>query len=560
MTMRPRAGRSGWSFCQVCPGLTRVPRGGTPRLARVLAAITSLVLMGQTAGLDSRAAPLDPVPPLAPFPIPVGPGIYLLGALQPSAAYVVETSAGLVLIDSGLRSDAGPVKSQMERLGLDWKAIRAILLTHAHWDHCGGAEHLRAETGARVHAGSGDADVLRRGGPREALYSAFAPPEEAEFHPTTIDVELRGGEVLEFGDVRFRALSLPGHTPGSVCYLMERPGFRALFAGDVISMLQGDEHSPQRIWRPLGTYSAYLPPRYRGDAGAYLESLRALKALPVPDLILPGHPRSDPVPQSPRLSAERWSEILDRGIAELTRLSDRYRADGADFLDGEPKRLQPGVLYLGDFRGRAVYALIEETNLLLVDAPGPGLRKFLEERLPVVGLKGAGPSVVLLTSTDPASTAGLGELCEWSHPTVVTPQGAVDAARRCCPPDTAVVAADRWPGREALGLTAIPLRGPGSVLTAYSCRRAGKLVLLTGAFPLGAAPDGDRRGIAGPGDSRNDAMDYLASVFRLGESKPDLWLPADPVSGRNANLYDDEWQSILEESYRSGYRLVPKAP
>jgi hypothetical protein len=67
-------------------------------------------------------------------------------------------------------------------------------------------------------------------------------------------------------------------------------------------MLRGDEQSHDRIWRPLGTYSAYMPPRYRGDARAYAASLRALRALPVPDLVLPGHPRADRTPQPARLS------------------------------------------------------------------------------------------------------------------------------------------------------------------------------------------------------------------------------------------------------------------
>ena len=67
----------------------------------------------------------------------------MLGGLSPSAAYVVETSDGLILVDSGLAADAAPLKSQMAELGLDWRRLRAILLTHAHGDHTGGAEALR---------------------------------------------------------------------------------------------------------------------------------------------------------------------------------------------------------------------------------------------------------------------------------------------------------------------------------------------------------------------------------------------------------------------------------
>ena len=42
-----------------------------------------------------------------------------------------QTPEGLVLVDSGLEDDAGPLKAQIAQLGLDWRGIRAILLTHA---------------------------------------------------------------------------------------------------------------------------------------------------------------------------------------------------------------------------------------------------------------------------------------------------------------------------------------------------------------------------------------------------------------------------------------------
>src|SRR5262249_45058062 len=157
------------------------------------------------------------------------------------------------------------------------------LLTHAHGDHCGGAEELRKRTGARVYAGSGDAAVLRAGEPREAFFSAFYMPYHVP-HPTAIDVELVGGETLDFGDVRFQVLATPGHTPGSTCYLLEKGKLRALFAGDVITMLLGEDQPRLHVRKALGIYSAYLAPRYRGDARSYLASLHMLRSLPVPDL------------------------------------------------------------------------------------------------------------------------------------------------------------------------------------------------------------------------------------------------------------------------------------
>ena len=134
-------------------------------------------------------------------------------------------------------------------------------------------------------------------------------------------------------------------------------------------MLRGDDQPRTELGKPLGTYSTYLAPRYRGDARDYLETLARLRKMPVPDLVLPGHPRADVSPQSPCLSQQRWQSLLDAGIADLNMVLSRYAADGPDFLDGTPKALLPELYYLGDFRGSAVYAFLASSKLFLVKSP-----------------------------------------------------------------------------------------------------------------------------------------------------------------------------------------------
>ena len=60
---------------------------------------------------------VDRVPLLGTTPMTIVPGLHLLGGLEPAAAYVVETSRGLVLVDSGLRGDASVLKSQLGQPG-----------------------------------------------------------------------------------------------------------------------------------------------------------------------------------------------------------------------------------------------------------------------------------------------------------------------------------------------------------------------------------------------------------------------------------------------------------
>jgi glyoxylase-like metal-dependent hydrolase (beta-lactamase superfamily II) len=473
--------------------------------------------------------------------VSVAPGVYLLGRTKPAVAYAVETSEGLVLIDSGLEADAEAVIAQLDELHLGVGSLRAILLTHVHADHSLGAEHLRARTGAKVYAGRADCPPLRQGGPREAFFSTFYMPQVTT-HATTVDVELAGEETLAFGDTHFRAIATPGHTPGSICYLLERPDLRALFTGDVVQCL-----NPAR-GGDLGTYAAYLPPLYRGDAHDYLASLRRLRALPLPDLVLPGHPQMDPSPQSPHVTAERWQSLMDQGITEMERLLARYETDGADFLDGTPKELLPGLHYLGNF-GRAVYCLNGPKGLFFFDAPGgPMLVDFLARRFRKLGWTERKPTAVCLTSADEEATAGLAELIRGTGCAVVAPKAGLEEIRRLSPTGTKILTEDDIEKQGWFEGRAIPLAGRGRAPLAYQVKWAGKTVLFSGRIPVkfsGPAMERLHREVTGPS---GQVESYRKSLDRLARIHPDLWLPAVPVHGQNANLYDDDWTKVLKQN------------
>jgi glyoxylase-like metal-dependent hydrolase (beta-lactamase superfamily II) len=456
---------------------------------------------------------------------------------------------GLVVIDSGLKPDAARLMSQIAALGLDAKRIRAILLTHVHGDHTGGADSVRSITGAKVYIGSKDAAALRKGAPREAFFSVFSMPDD-DPHPSAVDVELQGDEVLDFGDTHFRAIATPGHTPGSICYMMERGRFRALFAGDVISQLLGrvEDHSPER--NPLGTYSAYLPPRYRGDAEDYLASLRKLRALPVPDLLLPGHPRDDPSPQSPQLSPERWKAMLDQGITELETLVAHYDADGASFLEDTPRRLLPDLYYLGRFQGVAVYGFLAKSQFFVVNAPGgTGLSSFVKSSLLRLGIGSVRPFAVLLTSCDYEATAGLKELVETFQARVVAPSAGLQEVQGECPAGTQYVSAEDLPKKDWFSVSPLLLEGWGSSSAAYAVPWSGKTVLFSGRTPAILDQDTSERLFLTLTRSRTQTMEFLLSIRRVEGVRPALWLPAVPKQTQNANIYPPEWNDVIGKNY-----------
>ncbi len=488
------------------------------------------------------------VPSLGQSSVRVAPALYMIGDLGPSAAYAVDTTDGLILVDSGLDKDAARLKAEMAKLGLDWKRVRTILLTHAHGDHTGGAAALRLATGAKVYAGVGDAEIISVGGPREAVFSTFYMPEHTP-HPTTVDVALKGGETIALGDVRVQAVPAPGHTPGSMCYSVDHGDYRAFFAGDVIMMLRGDDQPRTELGKPLGTYSTYLSPRYRGNAKDYLETLERLRKMPVPDLVLPGHPRADVSAQSPCLSQDRWQSLLDAGIADLNTVLSRYAADGADFLDGAPKEILPELYYLGDFRGSAIYAFFASSKLFLVDAPGgPGLLEFLKNQLRQLGREPRDPTAVLLTSCGNSATAGLAELIEKCRIDVFASTDGFEQLMESLPPGTKITKAEELPDKAWFPVISIPLRGVGFAPMAYEVTWSGKKVLFTGAIPLLVTQESGQSLIRELTGATGDIRGYFASLRELQVRKPDLWLPAIPIDDQNANLYKNDWAHVIEDN------------
>jgi glyoxylase-like metal-dependent hydrolase (beta-lactamase superfamily II) len=527
---------------------------------------------GDRSGIDGKkpenvAIAVADAPVLEPRAMTIVPGIHMLGGLSPSAAYVVETSEGLVLIDSGLRADAGPVRADLSTLKLEESRVRAVLLTHAHGDHTGGAGYFREKTGARIYAGRADAAILEAGGPREAFFSTFHVPSENP-HRTTIDVKIDGGESIEFGDARFHAIATPGHTPGSVCWLLEYKSIIALFSGDVIMGLVGDLNSRGEIAKPLGTYSAYLAPRYRGDATAFLTSLRALRKLDRVDLILPGHPRMDSIPTSPAISRKRRLEMIDRGIADMRSLISRYQTDGANHLDGIPKKLADDLYYFGDRDRFAIYGLILADRFYLVNAPGgPGIVDFLREGFRKLKIEPLVPTDVILTDIGPDETSGLKDLLTQTQVRIFTSAEGVAPIKNRSPEGTIVIAANDSSISDSLGLSIEPiaLRVPGRAPLVWRIRLKKKSALVTGSLPVDVdqALEADfvRR------FSENEAAidDSLDALDQLRGLKPDLWIPTVAVDGQNACLYDNSWAEILDrdrsliERARSVNRLLKQA-
>lgn len=177
---------------------------------------------------------------------------------------VIEGGDGLILIEGHAGLSFERERRAMQAVGLDPDQVKYVLTTHEHGDHSPGAYLWRVTTGAKFVCSEEMAYTLQHHIPQSTGYGLHPPV------PT--DIRIQTDEDLDLCGVKVRAVRLPGHTFGSMGWLVERGGKKYVAIGDLIM--------PDGV---LG-YSGSI----NFSASDALASLRKLDALGV-DFILPGH-------------------------------------------------------------------------------------------------------------------------------------------------------------------------------------------------------------------------------------------------------------------------------
>ena len=149
---------------------------------------------------------------------------YMIMGVLANNVYIVSDGEGTMVVDPSCSADK--ILAALGERKLD-----AIVLTHSHFDHTGAAAELREATGAPVIASAIDAPLIEE--PCDEDLSTRGVP-------CPVDRTVAHGDVVEVGNMKWKVIATPGHTPGSIC-LFDIPqfgnhpkGLPVLLSGDTL--------------------------------------------------------------------------------------------------------------------------------------------------------------------------------------------------------------------------------------------------------------------------------------------------------------------------------------
>jgi metallo-beta-lactamase class B len=131
--------------------------------------------------------------------------LYFIG-IRAVCTHLIDTGAGLIVIDPGYYESLEIIKGNIEKLGFKLSDLKYIVVTHAHYDHMDSVAELVKLTGAKTFMGKRDIPLLNG-----EIY-------QYPIRPFKLDVPLSDGDVISLGNTEILCLETPGHTDGTMSF------------------------------------------------------------------------------------------------------------------------------------------------------------------------------------------------------------------------------------------------------------------------------------------------------------------------------------------------------
>jgi glyoxylase-like metal-dependent hydrolase (beta-lactamase superfamily II) len=215
-------------------------------------------------------------------------------------SYLIRSGREGILVDIG----TGDVLDHLGEFGVD--RVTDVLMTHHHRDGAQGLARAAAE-GIRVWVPATERDLFERVDvhwqmrPLDNVYD-LREDRFSLLEPVAVAGVVPDYRTRAFGGVDVTTVPTPGHTPGSVSYVVERGGRRLVFSGDLVA-------APGKVWSLAATQWTYTG--IEGIGATIVSSLELLDRRP--DVLLPAH--GDPI-EDPRAAIEllnsRLQELIDQ--------------------------------------------------------------------------------------------------------------------------------------------------------------------------------------------------------------------------------------------------------
>ena len=137
-----------------------------------------------------------------------------------------------ILIDAGMPEEFNKFSKGLKVAGINPKEIKALIITHCHWDHIGCAKKIKDITGAKVMVHKYEKDILIKGDPVMPpgvtrwgkILGFFINKLSKKFsiEPTEVDIVVGEEDFpLEKFGIKGKIVFTPGHSPGSISVVLD---------------------------------------------------------------------------------------------------------------------------------------------------------------------------------------------------------------------------------------------------------------------------------------------------------------------------------------------------